>query len=67
PNATTPTDRVAYALDLGRRGGMVLPTSDGFEVIVDDSLPGEFLDAEAAWISAATGAHVTVRPIMRAM
>jgi hypothetical protein len=58
----TPADRVAYALDLGRRGGVILPTHEGLEAIVADGSSVALLNAEAVLVSAAAGIPVTLRP-----
>lgn len=62
PATATPADRVAYALDLGRRGGVILPTHEGFEAIVADGSSVALLNAEAVLVSSTAGIPVTLRP-----
>jgi len=59
---TTPAERLAYAMDLGRRGGVILPSHDGLEAVVADGSSVALLNAEAALASVASGVPVTVRP-----
>lgn len=59
---TTPADRVAHALDLGRRGGVILPSHEGLEAVVADGSSVAFLNAEAVLVSATAGVPVTLRP-----
>ena len=66
--STTPAARVAYALDLGRRGGIILPSDEGLEATVADGSSWALLNAEAVLVSAAAGIPVTLRPqLTRAM
>lgn len=59
---TTPADRVAHALDLGRRGGVILPSHEGLEAVVADGSSVALLNAEAVLVSATAGVPVTLRP-----
>jgi len=59
---TTSAERLAYAMDLGRRGGVILPSHEGLEAVVADGSSVALLNAEAALVSATAGVPVTLRP-----
>lgn len=59
---TTSVERLAYAMDLGRRGGVILPSYEGLEAVVADGSSVALLNAEAALVSATAGVPVTLRP-----
>lgn len=57
-----PAERAAHALDLGRRGGMIIPSPCGLEAVVDDGSSVALLQAEAPLVSAVAGIAVSLRP-----
>lgn len=59
---TTPVERAAYALDLGRRGGVVIPGSDRLRAAVPDETSPTFRAAESAWVSRVARTQVLVNP-----
>ncbi len=57
-----PAERAAHALDLGRRGGVIIPSPCGLEAIVDDGSSVALLEAEGSLVSAVAGIAVSLRP-----